>query len=92
MASPDSCWRVATEDMQEHLNSLGRALETHTVLSKHGDMARSLDTVVLETVQGTFEALDVELHQMQVTDRHLLDVSPWPVNPISHKPGTMDKH
>ena len=92
MASPDSCWRVATEDMQERLNSLGRPLETHIVLSKHGDMARSLDTVVLGTVQDTSEAPDVELHQMLVTGRHLLDVSPWPVNPISHKPGTMDKH
>jgi len=51
-----------------------------------------LDTVVLGTVQDTSEAPDVELHQMLVTGRHLLDVSPWPVNPISHKPGTMDKH
>lgn len=92
MASPDGYCRVATEEMQDCLNSSGQPLETHTVLSKHGDMARSLDNVALGTVEDTSGALVVELFQMQVADSRLQDVSPRPVNRIAHKPGTMDKH
>lgn len=92
LASPDSYCRVATEEMQDYLNSSGQPLETHTVLSKHGDMARSLDTVVLGTVEDTSGALVVELFQMQVTDSRLQDVSPRPVNRIAHKPGALTKN
>jgi hypothetical protein len=61
LALPDSCWHVATEEMHGCLNSLEQPLETQTVVRKHADMAKSLDTEVLGIVEKTSGALVVEL-------------------------------
>lgn len=61
LASLDSCWRVATEEMQGCLNSLGQPLETQTGVRKHAGMAKSSDTEVLGIGEKTSGALVVEL-------------------------------
>ena len=67
MALPSSYWHVATEEMQDCSSSLGQQLEGHNMEKQHADMAKNLDTVLLEPV-GKYGELVVQLLKIQIPD------------------------